>query len=73
VRAQKRQLEEGAVVTVTAIDEARRRLGAGARLIIGPSGTEPVIRIMGEGDDPELVEKLVTQICGALKDVAEAA
>ena len=71
VRAQKRQLEETAVVT--AIDAARRRLGAGGRLIVRPSGTEPVIRIMGEGDDPELVEKLVAEICGALKDVAQAA
>jgi hypothetical protein len=32
-----------------------------------------VIRIMGEGDDPELVEKLVAEICGALKEVAQAA
>jgi phosphoglucosamine mutase len=71
VRAQRLQLEDAAVVT--AIDEARRRLGCGGRLIIRPSGTEPVIRIMGEGDDPELVEKLVAEICGALKDVAEAA
>jgi phosphoglucosamine mutase len=71
VRAQKRQLEETAVVT--AIDVARRRLGAGGRLIVRPSGTEPVIRIMGEGDDPELVEKLVAEICGALKEVAQAA
>jgi phosphoglucosamine mutase len=71
VRAEKRQLEEATVVT--AIDEARRRLGAGGRLIVRPSGTEPVIRIMGEGDDPELVEKLVAEICGALKEVAQAA
>ena len=71
VRAQKRQLEEA--VVVTAIDEARRRLGAGGRLIVRPSGTEPVIRIMGEGDDPELVEKLVAEIGDALKEVAQAA
>ncbi len=71
VRAQKRQLEEA--VVVTAIEEARRRLGSGGRLIVRPSGTEPVIRIMGQGDDPELVEKLVADICGALKDVAQAA
>jgi phosphoglucosamine mutase len=71
VRAQKHQLEKTAVVT--AIDEARSRLGAGGRLIVRASGTEPVIRIMGEGDDAELVEKLVAEICGALKEVVQAA
>ena len=71
VPAAKGQLEEAAVVI--AIDEARRRLGVGGRLIIHPSSTEPVIRIMGEGDDPDLVKKLVAEICGALKDAAQAA
>ena len=32
-----------------------------------PSGTEPVIRVMAEGDDRDLVETLVAQVCNALK------
>ena len=48
------------------------RSGSG-RLIVRASGTEPVIRVMGEGDDPDLVETLVSQICHALKETAEAA
>jgi len=32
-----------------------------------------VIRVMGEGDDRELVESLVAQICSVLKESAEAA
>jgi len=55
------------------IDEARERLGASGRLLIRPSGTEPVIRVMGEGDDRELVEKVVDDVCGLLSDAAEAA
>ena len=55
------------------IDEARERLGAGGRLLIRPSGTEPVIRVMGEGDDRDLVEKVVDDVCGLLSDAAEAA
>ena len=71
VRAQRRELERDAVAL--AIDDARARLGGSGRLIVRPSGTEPVIRVMGEGDDRELVETLVAQVCSALKESAEAA
>ena len=52
-----RPLEADSVVT--AIASARARLGAGGRLVIRPSGTEPVIRVMGEGDDRDLVSAVV--------------
>jgi phosphoglucosamine mutase len=71
VRAQKRALEKPAVVT--AIDSAREKLNGSGRVIVRASGTEPVIRVMGEGDDPELVETLVSEICHALKETPEAA
>ncbi len=48
------------------IAEGEQRLGAGGRLLIRPSGTEPVIRVMGEGDDPVLLEKVVDSICDAI-------
>jgi phosphoglucosamine mutase len=57
---------------VHVIEDARRRLGESGRLIIRPSGTEPVIRVMGEGDDRELVEQLVDDICAALSAKAAA-
>jgi len=38
--------------------------------VIRPSGTEPVIRVMGEGDDKALVENVVDGIVEALTDVA---
>ncbi|RNJ50057.1 phosphoglucosamine mutase [Methylocystis hirsuta] len=71
VRAHRRELERTAVAS--AIDDARARLGSSGRLIVRASGTEPVIRVMGEGDDRELVESLVAQICSVLKESAEAA
>ncbi len=57
-------------VVKTMIEEARARLGNTGRLVIRPSGTEPVIRIMGEGDDPDLVETVVDDIVGALSRAA---
>ncbi len=54
------------------IEDAKRRLGQSGRLIIRPSGTEPVIRVMGEGDDRDLVEQLVDDICAALTAKAAA-
>ncbi len=48
------------------IEAARARFGASGRLVIRPSGTEPVIRVMGEGDDRRLVETIVDDVCDAL-------
>jgi phosphoglucosamine mutase len=55
---------------VTAIESAKTRLGASGRLVIRMSGTEPVIRVMGEGDDRVLVETVVDDIVDALSAVA---
>jgi phosphoglucosamine mutase len=53
-----------------AIESGKSRLGSGGRLVIRPSGTEPVIRVMAEGDDRGLVDKVVGDIMDALKKVA---
>lgn len=46
----------------TAIDQATQRLGKEARLVIRASGTEPVIRIMAEGDERETLNTVVTEL-----------
>ena len=51
---------------LTAIEGGRQRLGEGGRLIIRPSGTEPVIRVMGEGDDRKTVETVVDSVIAAI-------
>ena len=61
-------LENAAVRS--AIASAESRLGQGGRLLVRPSGTEPVIRVMGEGDDKALVEAVVDDIIEALTAVA---
>jgi phosphoglucosamine mutase len=52
------------------IEDAEQRLNGHGRLVIRPSGTEPVIRVMGEGDDKALVEEIVDNIVDALTDHA---
>jgi phosphoglucosamine mutase len=53
-----------------AIKDAEQKLNGRGRLVIRPSGTEPVIRVMGEGDNKSLVEDAVDGIVEALSDVA---
>ena len=55
-------------------DSVRKRIAAAeaelaghGRLVIRKSGTEPLIRVMAEGDDPALVERLVDDICEAVQ------
>ncbi|MDB5572171.1 MAG: phosphoglucosamine mutase [Hyphomicrobiales bacterium] len=51
-----------------AIAAGEKALGEGGRLLIRPSGTEPVIRVMGEGDDSQLLMKVVDSICEAITE-----
>ena len=69
VRYKKGQPLENAGV-ISAISHGEQRLGRDGRLLIRLSGTEPVIRVMAEGDDKDLVEEVVDEIVDALKHVA---
>ncbi len=53
-----------------AIKDAQARLDGHGRLIVRSSGTEPVIRVMGEGDDKVLVEEVVDGVVDALTSAA---
>ena len=63
-------LEDAKVQAVIAKAEAQ--LAGKGRLVIRPSGTEPVIRVMAEGDDAAEVEQVVDAICAAVKAAADA-
>ena len=60
-----RPLEKDSVQA--AIADAEKALDGKGRLVIRPSGTEPVIRVMAEGDDASEVERIVDQICDAVR------
>ena len=53
-----------------AIADGEARLNAAGRLVVRASGTEPLIRVMAEGDDAKLVAQVVKEIAGAVKQVA---
>ena len=52
------------------IADAERQLEGRGRLVIRKSGTEPLIRVMAEGDDAAEVEALVARICAAVEQAA---
>lgn len=54
------------------IKTAEKRLEKIGRLVIRPSGTEPLIRVMAEGDDQRLIETLVDEIIDAIVTVRNA-
>jgi phosphoglucosamine mutase len=61
-------LEATSVRDIIAAAEAE--LSGNGRLVIRPSGTEPVIRVMAEGDDAAQVEAVVDRICDAVRAAA---
>ncbi|MEM6461668.1 MAG: phosphoglucosamine mutase [Pseudomonadota bacterium] len=56
-----------------AIKQATRELGSAGRLVIRPSGTEPLIRVMAEGDDRSQVERIVDSLVEVISGVRSAA
>lgn len=55
-----------AASVVKAIASAEARLGKSGRILVRKSGTEPLIRVMAEGDDCDLVNSVVDQIIEAI-------
>ncbi len=53
-----------------AIAKGEERLNGSGRLVIRKSGTEPVIRVMGEGECPNLVHEVVNDICESIESAA---
>ncbi len=52
------------------ISEGKNRLANTGRVVIRASGTEPLIRVMAEGDDAGLVRNVVDDICTTLQKIA---
>lgn len=51
-----------------AMAAAEAKLGQDGRVLVRPSGTEPLIRVMAEGDDEKVVFDVVSSICRAVEE-----
>lgn len=60
-------------VVQQAIADAENALAKNGRLVIRPSGTEPLIRVMAEGDDSAQVEQIVNDLVGVISSARTAA
>ncbi len=58
---------------VAAMAAAEAELGTSGRLLLRESGTEPLVRVMAEGEDAALVRRLVTSLCETISGAAKAA
>ena len=71
VRCPATALDRGEVRSTIAAAEAE--LGEAGRLVIRPSGTEPVVRVMAEGEDLDRVTEVVDSIVASIEAAGEAA
>jgi phosphoglucosamine mutase len=56
-----------------AITKAEGFLANDGRLLVRASGTEPLIRVMAEGDNRDLVESVVSDLCAVIEQAAKSA
>ncbi len=60
---------------LAAVRDVEARLAGSGRLLLRPSGTEPLIRVMAEGEDEAVVAEVVAELCeviGRASALAEA-
>jgi phosphoglucosamine mutase len=59
------------VAVRAAIDAAERELGSTGRILVRPSGTEPLIRVMIEGDDRARIDRLANELAEIVRSAAQ--
>lgn len=69
VKVKDKSVVEAAVV-IQAVADAERELAGRGRVLLRPSGTEPVVRVMIEGEDESLVNQLVERLARVVSDAA---
>ena len=72
VRTSRKEVLERDVVRA-AIARVERELGADGRILVRPSGTEPLVRVMIEGDDQERIDRLAHDVAEVVERAAHSA
>lgn len=54
-----------------AIQASEKKLNGSGRLLVRASGTEPLIRVMAEGDDISTIEKIVDDLCATIEKFSQ--
>lgn len=52
-----------------ALEKAEQHLGSRGRILVRPSGTEPVIRVMTEGEDEQEITTIANELCEVIRKV----
>lgn len=55
---------------LSCIEAGQARFNGNGRLLVRKSGTEPVIRVMGEGDDEKLLREVVSEVVAVIREAA---
>ena len=55
---------------LSCIEAGEARFNGNGRLLVRKSGTEPVIRVMGEGDDEKLLREVVNEVVAVIREAA---
>ena len=66
VRMTERIVPENIPNFAAALQAAQAQLGANGRILVRPSGTEPVIRVMVEGEDEGRITELALDLCNVI-------
>lgn len=53
---------------IAAIEGAKAKLGSNGRIIVRPSGTEPLLRVMVEGEDMEMIDTLANSVAAVVRE-----
>jgi phosphoglucosamine mutase len=68
VRVADKSKYEGNERIAQAIRQVEEKLGRDGRVLVRPSGTEPLIRVMAEGPDKQLIEQYVNEIAQVIEE-----
>lgn len=50
-----------------AVEDAKSQLGSQGRILVRVSGTEPYVRVMTEGEDPQAIEEIAAQVASVVE------